>query len=194
MKPDPGASGVKRAFTENPHLADEFKEAAIRDIKPIEVTDAYRSIGKGIAVNTDAAFSIGNRPVMLVRRSDGTLQPFYKSKGMGTSPETKSVWLPFDGVQSTIGRLVDPTKPSGGVGSGRGWLIKKPEHPAGSTQGAADVHPREWLNVEDRAISERLAAVEKIERMDWDALPRYEDTHGVNNEVEQINRLLGILE
>ena len=50
------------------------------------------------------------------------------------------------------------------------------------------------MNVEDRAISERLAAVEKIERMDWDALPRYEDTHGVNNEVEQINRLLGILE
>ena len=194
MKPDAGVGGVKRAFTENPHLADEFREAAIRDVKPIEVTDAHRSIGKDIYVNTDAAFSIGNRPVMLVRRSDGTLQPFYKSTGTGTSPETKGVWLPFDGVQSTTGRLVDPTKPSGGVGIGRGWFIKKPEHRAGSSTGAADVHPREWLNVEDRAISERLSAVERIERMDWDALPSYEGTQGVNNEVEQINRLLGILE
>ena len=187
-------TNVKAALNENPRLAGEFREAAIRDVKPIEVTDAHRSIGKDIYVNTDAAFSIGDRHVMLVRKSDGTLQPFYKSTGSGTSPMTKATWLPFEGLQSTTGRMLDPTAPSGGVGIGRGWFIKTPKHPAGSTQGAADVHPREWLGVEDRAISERLSAVEKIDKMDWDALPRYMDTKAVGNEVEQINRLLGKLE
>jgi len=107
-----------------------------------------RNIGEGVTVSEIGAaapsWALGNvdRPFVLVRKADGSLQPFYRSTGANSGMEGR--WLPFDGFGGVVNNRFEP-----------GWYRK---NRFGQGEFAEGTPLHRFGSEENKALSDLLGA------------------------------------